>query len=347
MDLIYQAYRSPYDKTVIKDTDYLVISARVKAMETKMLSMDRLNRLLEAEDADDAIKLLTDAGYPPFDPKDPEAMDHALGSVRESVFKDLEDTVPDPRYLEIFRIRYDYHNLKTLLKAAVTGSDPDPLLENLGRVPVKTLKDALTGGDMSFLPQGFAEAAAEGREILETTSDPQLSDAALDRLMFREQLDTAAATGSKFLTGYVKALIDAANLKAAVRSIRMGKNADFLAGVLAEGGEVSPESILSCVRNQGQGLAELYAPTLFRDAAQAGASALGGGPLTGFEKLTDDAVCGYLSGALYVAFGEAPLVGFLAATETEITNLRIILMGKNAGLDPEIIRQRLRTPYVR
>ncbi len=344
--MIYQAFRSPYDEVVIKDTDYLVISARVKAMETKMLSQERLNRLLEAEDSDDVLKLLGDAGYPPFDPRDPEAMDRALGSVREERFRDLEDTAPDPRYLDIFRIRYDYHNLKTVLKAEVTGADPEPLLLDLGRTDAKTLREALSTGETGVLEQSFAQAALEAREVLDTTQDPQLMDACLDRHMFREQLETAKATGSKFLSGYVRALIDAAGLKAAVRAIRMGKNADFLAGILADGGETSPESILSCVRNQGQGLAELYAPTLFAAAAEAGQAVLGGGPLTEFEKLTDDAVCAYLSNALYVAFGEAPLVGYLAACETEITNIRIILMGRNAGLSPDIVRTRLRAPYV-
>ena len=45
-------------------------------------------------------------------------------------------------------------------------------------------------------------------------------------------------------------------------------------------------------------------------------------------------------------FGEAPLVSYLAARETEYTNLRILLMGRSAGLDPDIIRSRLRETCV-
>ena len=40
------------------------------------------------------------------------------------------------------------------------------------------------------------------------------------------------------------------------------------------------------------------------------------------------------------------LDGYLAAREAEYTNLRIILMGRKAGLSPEIIRSRLRKSYV-
>ena len=54
----------------------------------------------------------------------------------------------------------------------------------------------------------------------------------------------------------------------------------------------------------------------------------------------------YLAGAQSVPFGEAPLVSYLAARETEYTNLRILLMGRAAGIDPAVIRTRLRASYV-
>ena len=45
-------------------------------------------------------------------------------------------------------------------------------------------------------------------------------------------------------------------------------------------------------------------------------------------------------------FGEAPLGGYLAARETEYTNLRILLIGRNTGLPADVIRSRLRASYV-
>ena len=58
------------------------------------------------------------------------------------------------------------------------------------------------------------------------------------------------------------------------------------------------------------------------------------------------AVGDYLAGAQYVPFGEAPLVGYLAARETEYTNLRILLLGRSMGLPADVIRSRLRASYV-
>ena len=47
-----------------------------------------------------------------------------------------------------------------------------------------------------------------------------------------------------------------------------------------------------------------------------------------------------------IPFGEAPLLAYLAARETEYTNIRILLMGRAAGIDPAVIRTRLRASYV-
>ena len=106
------------------------------------------------------------------------------------------------------------------------------------------------------------------------------------------------------------------------------------------------DAVLAVAAAQGSGMRELYGPTRFAAAAEAGADALEGGALTEFEKLCDDAVGDYLAGAQYVPFGEAPLVGYLAARETEYTNLRILLMGRGAGLPADVIRSRLRASYV-
>lgn len=63
----------------IKDTDYLTISARVRAMETGLLTRERMEQILEARSDEEAAKILQECGYPALDPKYPEEMDAALG----------------------------------------------------------------------------------------------------------------------------------------------------------------------------------------------------------------------------------------------------------------------------
>ena len=330
----------------IKDTDYLAISARIRAMETGLLTRERIEQVLEARSDDEAVKILQECGYPELDATHPEAMDAALSAAREATLADLGDSAPDPRYIDIFKLKYDYHNAKAVLKAGAMGTDPDRMLMDMGRVPAAELKEAIQSGELENLPSRLADAVREAREVLDTTRDPQLSDIVLDRWCYLDMDDVAEATGSAFLHGYVKAQIDAANLRSLVRTLRMGKNADFLKGVLFSGGDISEDAILSVSTNGGSGLMELYGSTRFRAAAESGEEALKGGALTDFEKRCDDAVGDYLAGAQFVPFGEAPLLGYLAARETEYTNLRILLLGRSMGLPADVIRSRLRASYV-
>mgnify|MGYP000829374878 CR=1 FL=1 len=273
-------------------------------------------------------------------------MDAALSQAREELLTDLGDGAPDPRYIDIFKLKYDYHNAKAILKAAAMGTSPDRMLMDMGRIGAAELKTAVESGELDKLPGALPAAVAEAKSVLDTTRDPQLSDIALDRWTYADMAALAEDTNSDFLRGYVAVQIDAANLRALVRTVRMGKSPEFLRGVLIEGGEIPTDGILTLSANRGSGMSEVYGPTRFAAAAEAGAEALRGGPLTKFEKLCDDAVGDYLAGAQYVPFGEAPLVGYLAARETEYTNLRILLMGRGAGLPADVIRSRLRAGYV-
>lgn len=330
----------------IKDTDYLAISARVRAMETGLLTRDRMEQLLEARSDEEVAKLLQECGYPELDAGSPEAMDAALSAAREETLADFGGSAPDSRYIDIFKLKYDYHNVKAILKAQAVGADADHLLMDMGRIGAVELKEAVLSGETDLLPGRLPEAVAEAKEVLDTTRDPQLSDIVLDRWCYQDMDDVAEATGSEFLHGYVKVQIDAANLRALVRTLRMGRNPEFLRGVLFEGGEIDPASVLEVSAAGGSGLAELYAPTRFQAAAECGAEVLLGAAPTEFEKLCDDAVSEYLAGAQLVPFGEAPMLAYLAARETEYTNLRILLLGRSTGLAPDVIRARLRAVYL-
>ena len=212
----------------IKDTDYLGLSARVRAMETKLLTWEKMERILDARSSEEAAKLIAECGYPELDPSRPEEMDAALFQVRKETLEDLADSAPDSRFIQLFRLKYDYHNAKALLKAAAMGTDPASMLLDLGRVSVDDLRTAIWEGNLESLPGKLGRGYAEAKEVLETTRDPQLADMILDNWSYKDMFALAEETGSGFLTGYVRVQVDAANLKSLVRTLRMGKSADFL-----------------------------------------------------------------------------------------------------------------------
>ena len=145
------------------------------------------------------------------------------------------------------------------------------------------------------------------------------------------------------MAGYARLLIDTANLKSAVRTLRMGKDAGFMSEALVKNGSIDTDRILDA--SDKESLASLYSKTKLEAAAALGVEAIDGGNLTAFELACDNAVNSYLRSAKLVSFGSEPVTAYLAAVESEITAVRMILTGRLAGIKPEAIKERLRDMY--
>ena len=323
-----------------KDTDYLAISARIRAMENKLLTRERMDQMIEARDSAEAMKLLAESGY-----NDGAGLEAALAQARAEVFKDMEQGAPDPRLVEVFQIKYDYHNAKTILKAQAMGSDPERLLLSGGRYDPAQLWDGWKREALSGVSVEFSKAMEQAQAALAEGGDPQQADLILDRACYGEMAGLAKELRSPFLQGYVRLSVDIANLRAAVRVARMGREGEFLRQVLLPGGNVSEGTIASA---RGDALGEVFRSGPLSQAAGLGAKLAQpeGGSLTAFERECDNALTAYLAAARRVPFGEETVIGYLYAKEQEFTAIRAIFAGRAAGLDGDTIRSRLRETYV-
>lgn len=327
-----------------KKEDYLFLSALLRAREAKMLTRERAERMLDAPSYGEAAKMLTDCGYKDYSDLSAKEVEQALNQRRAADFEEMARMTPNKLLVDVFRMKYDYHNAKTLIKSEAEGIDRADLMSDSGRIPPETLKTAFQEDRYTDIAGVMGQAMLEAKNALARTGNPQLADFILDRAYFAEMTNAAGELESKFFAGYVRLLIDSANLRSAVRTLRMHKDADFLRTALIPGGSVSPERlVMSSV--SGEGLAVLFASTILETAASLGAAAASGGTMTKFELECDNAVTAYLTNARLIAFGEEPVIAYLAALEGEITTIRMILTGRLAGIAPDVIRERLRDLY--
>lgn len=329
----------------MKDTDYLSISARVRAMENSLLTRERRERMLEARSDEEAAKVITECGYAEPENLSAAAVNAVLSKARVELFRELKDAVPQPSLVEVFQIKYDYHNAKALLKAEALGDDAGRLLMVGGRYDPQTLAEDFHRGDLGAVSPAFRKAVEKAHPLLAEGHDPQRADLVLDAACYAEMAQAAKDSGSPFLQGYVRLCVDAVNLRCAVRCARLGAGADLLGESLLPGGSISPSAVAAA---KGTELAKPFAASPLEGAAQLGAglAAPGAGSLTPFERACDDALTAYLSQARRVSFGEQPVVGYLCAREAEATAIRTILSGRQALLKAEAIRERLRESYV-
>ena len=327
----------------INKEDYLYISSLLRAREPRMLSREKAERMLDAPNFEDAAKMLTDSGYEDMSQMTVKQIETALAYRRAAGFHELESLVPNAAALDLFRLKYDYHNAKVLIKSDAMHQNDASLLSASGRIAPDTMQKRFQEDRLRDLPGELGSAAEEAKNLLARSANPQLSDFLLDKAYFREMTGLAEALDSDFARAYVALLADSTNLRSAVRILRMGKDIGYLQEALVSGGSVSEERLIQGVA--GEGLASVFGGTALSKASQLGSEAVSGGTLTAFELACDNAVADYLANAKLCSFGEESVLAYLAGTENELTAVRMILTGRLAGVPSDTIRERLRDLY--
>ncbi len=330
--------------TKLKDTDFLYATARLRSLENHMLGSRELQKMIDARTMEEAFKVLNDAGIGLN--RNPEDYEQGLAESLWEAYALVEQLSPRKGIVELFRYRYDGHNLKALIKARLIEGGADHILADLGNLPPQELAAQLEQGAFDGLHPLIGQAALEAQEALAKTADPQLVDVIIDRGVLEAMGRRAADVGSSFLSNLVAAQIDIANIRAAVRLQRMGKDAFFLRRVLAEGGRIETARIAGTFGRGIEELLALVAASDYHKALEPAYDALrAGGGLTAFERLCDNCILGLLAQAKLIAFGVEPLIAYLYGKESEIKAARIVLASKAAGVPAQQITERLRDAY--
>ena len=326
------------------DKDYLFLSTMLRARSSVFISKDRLEHMLSSGSFEEAAQTLHEQGWPNMLGMDRAEIDKALSKYREELFAELARLSPDKELADLFRLRYDYHNAKVMIKAQATEQGADYLLTAAGRVELDKLKAAFTANDFRFLPDVLGKAIVEAKEILARTSNPQLADFALDKACYDEMQRCARKLDNKYISEYVSLFAQGSNLRSLVRCTRMGKSEEFLRSLLFEDRYL--ERSLPQVYGSADGISSFYSTSRYKAAAQLGAEAAKGGKMTEFERSCDNVMVKYLKDARMHGFGPEYVLGYMAAIENDITCIRILLGSFLSGLNANYIKERLRDTYV-
>lgn len=304
-----------------------------------MLSGSKLERMLAEPNFADACRIAAEGGYEDMSGMDVAGINASLAAFRAREIAEIASLAPDISVLDLFRMKYGYHNAKVIVKSEGDPEKDADLLSDAARfTPEEILAVYRSESGDGELPAAYAKAIREAKTALARTGNPQRSDFILDKAYFAELLREAGKTGKPFLTDYVRLQIDKANLRSALRTLGMDRREELLDNALIEGGTVSVEELRAAADSREE-LQRLYAPTLLGRAA-------GASGMTQFEKEADNAVREFVLRSSFVSFGQEVIVEYLSALENEITSLRIILTGKRMGIPEAKLRERLRESYV-
>ena len=305
--------------------DFIQSSVRIRYAEKKLLTKQQLQRLADAKSLEDAIKLLNETSYSSEISKldRPENYEEVLSDVLNKTYRDVMEISPDKSLVEILSCKYDYHNLKVLVKEHI-------------------FRELVLKND-----EGLSKDFKECLEFYDKTKDPQDIDIFIDKKYFEKVLGLAEEFKLDMISEYFRAMIDFINLRTFIRCRKQNQVKETLEKVLIKGGDIETEKILEMFYDDIEVLPiKFKAYKIGRVLSKIVDEYRNTSSLNSFEKNMDDYLIEIVRKTKSIHYGAEVIFSFLFAKELEIKNLRLILVGKVNGLSPEFIKERLREVYV-
>ncbi|WP_027623247.1 V-type ATP synthase subunit C [Clostridium lundense] len=323
--------------------------ARIRVFETKLLDKAKIDRMIDSSSSEEALKVLSETEYSNYmvNIKKPEDYEILLSDELKRLYDLMYSLSPEKSIIHIMALRYDYHNIKVMMKGKALNKDLSYLLIPVGTIPEEELKQFILNEDYKDLSSFMREGIMRAKKSFEEEKDPQKIDIILDSFMYEEMLSKAKEINEKFISEYLKVSIDLTNIKTLLRAKKQNKKRKFLEEILIEGGTIDKKLLISYELESVDSIVNKLSYTPYEKIIRSGLDYYSDtGNISYFEKLSENYLMEYVKKAKYVSFGVEPLIGYIIAKETEIKILRIIMVGKLNNIAPEVIRERLRDVYV-
>lgn len=326
--------------------------ARIRAMEPMLLDSSVYQRMLDADGVSGAIKVLGETVYSRVLGGESvgERYDSALENELGAVFDEFESFVPEKKLIELFRIQYDFHNVKVVLKSMMSakagGRKRWDLLTGLGTVPADKIAGYIEAEEYSYLPYGLSNAVPDSLALWEQTHDIVEVERVLDECMFQALLRTAEATGEPGVAAWIKTRIDAENVRSLVRLKRFGFEPSDAMKFMHSGGCLSMMDLSAMYTEPLENWAHMMTRSIIGDTL---ADLQDEGDfdklIVDIERSLDDACQSALAKARYSTYAPENVLAYLWGKEQEMKNIRTIMVSKSTDSPTDETRRSMRHGY--
>ena len=315
---------------------------RLRMLRRRMLSASQMQRLLSAADAQEAQRVLLEAGY--ITPEQPDAekasMDRLLDASRM-----VSRLSPDPATTDSFLLRYDVLNLKTLLKARILGEEAEALSPG-GTLDPEMLRHAVADHSYGRLPEPLKDAMEALEKRVAVSVDPMEIDVRLDQAMYRMMLDGLRKTRSPAARKWLEAKADFVNMRSYLR-LRGMQASLSLADVLVPGGQMERKLRASGGENGDHLLSSAALTYGGRIAALASRAMEDMSQIGQLEKAMDEYLVNLFAQERMQPDSIDAVIDYLLQVEEQSADVRLIMAGKRNGFSQDEIAERLRGNYGR
>jgi V/A-type H+-transporting ATPase subunit C len=331
----------------VATVSYVYAVARLKALENRFLDAPFFSRLIDSATLEEALKSLGETVYGQWiSGSAPVEFDKVIDSELIASCEDLERFVPDRALLDIYRMPYDFNNvkviLKSLFKAREGGERRYDLLSGLGAADTERLIMAIEGEEYGLLPYGLGDVIPHCWTLWEQTKNARDVELLLDGAMFAAMRKTAETLGMPEIVRWVECRIDTENLGNALRLARMNTEPAAALPFFHKGGTIRPSDAARLLgeplESWGKALSHTNLGWVF-DSLQDRSDMQA--VLCEASKALSVCLIRVLEKAKYSASAPGNVILYLLQKEEEARNLRIALVCVANGLNREFARRLL------
>ncbi len=323
----------------MSNTKYTYAVARIRALETSLLTDASIEQLLACKTVEQALQFLVEKGW--GGASSGQDMDKVLEAEEEKTWRVIRDVAPDMSVFDVLSYPKLYHNLKAAVKAVCTQTQNGHLFYDDCPISGEEMLRIVENKDFSRLPGKMSQTAAEALDTLLHTGDGQLCDILIDKAALEAISEAGKRSGEKIIEDYADTTVAIADIRIAVRSQKTGKSAEFMRSAMAQCSGISVDQLIKAALSGMDEIAQYLEGTSYAG----GADALRESP-SAFERWCDNRMIETMKPQKYETFSVGPLLGYLIARENEIKTVRIILTGKQNHFPDNAIRERIREMYV-
>ncbi len=312
--------------------------ARIRALEKKLISKEKMDRLAESG-KDEVMRFLSESGY--GQDSDSQSLDDGEAIIENELLKTYDeiDSLLEGagEFISLFRLKYDIQNLKLLLKLRLTQSGEKPTFAQGGIYDTNKLADAVKNAKYDFLPEIIENALTFLELSFFTDKDPQLISVTLDGAY----IEYALEKGNDFAKTYFRAMADYDNIITFIRLKNISGDKKMLEKLLLPQGDIKHEKFFKFFDDDLLEAVKKLSPTksAYQQFEQNPSAQI-------YEKARDNYLLSLVKEHKEELDTMMPILGFMLAKEQEAKCVRLIVTAKRNDLPADVIRERLRELYV-
>ncbi len=319
---------------------YIYAVARIRALEMTLMSQAVIEQLVATDSYKKAVQFIIEKGWGDSDKASMDEND-ILRAETDKTWAAVAEMVDDMSVFDVIRLPDLYHNLKAAIKTVVAGENPAHVFFDNAEIDGQKMLSIVSDKAWDRLPEHMRDCAREAWDCMAQAGDGQMCDAVIDRGTLLAIMQAAKKADDSLLRDYAETTVAVADIKIAVRSMKTGKNKDFMKRAMAECNTLDIDRLATAAVAGMEEIERYLADTAYAGGAEALSESA-----SAFERWCDNRIIETIKPQKYNPFTVGPIVAYILARLNEIKTVRIILTCKLNQLPEEAIRERVREMYV-